>query len=67
LIAYNEYNLYLSIHFIDPKTNTEIGSIAARPYFGNDWGFVNYLMAALDEVSKKIRVEVTGEDHSKKH
>jgi len=67
LIDYNQYNLYLSIHFIDPKTNTEIGAIPARPYFGNDWGFVNYLMAALDEVSQKIRVEVTGENHAKKH
>jgi hypothetical protein len=28
-------------------------------YFGKDWGFANYLKAALDEVSKKIKVEVT--------
>jgi hypothetical protein len=60
LIDYNNYHLYLSIHFIDPKTNAEIGSIPARPYFGNAWGFVNYLNAALGEVSEKIGVEVAG-------
>ncbi|HXM39746.1 MAG TPA: hypothetical protein VN924_00755 [Bryobacteraceae bacterium] len=59
-IDYNKYHLYLSIHFIDPKTNAEIGSIPARPYFGNDWGFVNYLRAALEEVAQKIGVEVSG-------
>lgn len=59
-IDYNNYHLYLSIRFIDPKTNTEIGSIPARPYFGNAWGFVNYWNAALDEVSRKIGVEVIG-------
>ena len=66
MIDYNNYHLNLSIHFIDPNTNTEIGSIPARPYFGNDWGFVNYLKAALDEVSQKIKVEVTGETPQKK-
>jgi len=59
LIDYNKYHLYLSIHFIDPKTNTELGFIPARPYFGNDWGFVKYLKSALDEASQKIKVEVT--------
>jgi hypothetical protein len=59
-VDYNKYHLYLSIHFIDPKTNTEIGAIPSRPYFGNDWGLVNYLKAALEEVSQKIKVEVTG-------
>jgi hypothetical protein len=66
MIDYSKYHLYMSIHFIDPKTNTEIGSIPARPYFGNDWGFVNYLRAALDEASQKIRVEITGDEHPKK-
>jgi hypothetical protein len=59
LIDYNNYLLYLSIHFIDPRTNAEIGSIPARPYFGNAWGFANYLKAALDQAGQKIKVEVT--------
>jgi hypothetical protein len=29
LIDYGKYHLYLSIHFIDPKTNAEIRSIPA--------------------------------------
>jgi hypothetical protein len=66
LIDYNDYHLYLAIHFIDPKTNAEIGSIPARPYFGNAWGFVNYLEAALDEVSQKIGIEVTGSNLHKR-
>lgn len=60
-IDYNNYHLILSIHFIDPKTNSEIASIPARPYYGNDWGFKNYLKAALDEVCTKMQVEVTSE------
>jgi hypothetical protein len=66
LIDYSRYHLNLSIHFIDPRTNTEVGVIPARPYFGNNWGFVNYQMAALEEVGQKIAVEVTGETRKSK-
>src|ERR1039458_7153514 len=66
MIDYSKYHLYLSIHFIDPKTNAEIGSLPARPYFGNDWGFVNYLKPALDEASQKIKVEVVGGEQKTK-
>lgn len=66
MIDYSKYHLYLSIHFIDPKTNTEIGSIPARPYFGNDWGLVNYLKNALGEVSQKIKVEIVGGEQQKR-
>ena len=66
LIDYAHYHLSLSIHFIDPRTNAEIGSIPPRPYFGNEWGFVNYLKAALDEASQKIKVEITGLPNKKK-
>jgi hypothetical protein len=59
-VDYDNYLLYLSIHFIDPKTNAEIASIPVRPYYGNDWGFEKYLKAALEEVNLKIQVEVTG-------
>jgi hypothetical protein len=59
-IDYNNYLLYLSIHFIDPKTNTEIATIPPRAYYGNAWGFRNYLAATLEEVGRKIQVEVTG-------
>jgi len=59
-VDYDHYHLYLSVHFIDPKTNSELASIPVRPYYGNDWGFVNYLRAALDEVGVKLQVEIMG-------
>jgi len=65
-VDYNNYHLILSIHFIDPKTNSEIATIPLRPYYGNDWGLKNYLKAALDEVGTKVQVEVTGGPPEKK-
>jgi hypothetical protein len=59
-VDYDHYHLVLSIHFIDPKTNTEIGKIPARPYYGDDWGLKGYLNWALKEVGTKLAVEVTG-------
>ena len=59
-IDYNYYLLYLSIHFIDPKTKAEIAAIPVRGYYGNAWGFDGYLKAALAEVGRKIQVEITG-------
>jgi hypothetical protein len=66
-VDYNNYHLILSIHFIDPKTNSEIAMIPVRPYYGNDWGLRNYLKAALDEVGTKVQVEVTGAQGKKKN
>ncbi len=60
-VDYDNYHLILAIHFIDPKTNQEIGSIPVRPYYGNDWGLRGYLNEALKEVGNKLRVEITGE------
>jgi len=65
-VDYNNYHLILSIHFIDPRTNSEIATIPVRPYYGNDWGLKNYLKAALDEVGTKVQVEVTGVTPQKK-
>lgn len=58
-VDYDNYHLFLSIHFIDPKTNTEIGLIPVRPYFGDEWGLRGYLNYALKEVAKKLEVEIT--------
>lgn len=65
-VDYENDHLILSIHFIDLKTNSEIASIPVRPYYGNASGLKNYLKAALDEVGRKLQVEVTGETQSKK-
>jgi hypothetical protein len=60
-VDYDNYHLILAIHFIDPKTNTEIGMIPIRPYYGNDWGLRGYLNETLKEIGLKLKVEVTGE------
>jgi hypothetical protein len=65
-IDYDNYYLYVAIHFIDPKTKAELASIPVRPYYGNDWGFVKYLRAALDEVNVKLQVEILGGVQKKK-
>ena len=65
-VDYDNYHLILSIHFIDPKTNSEMATVPVRPYYGNDWGLRNYLKAALDEVGTKLGVEVTGELQGKR-
>ena len=65
-VDYDHYHLILAIHFIDPKTNTEIGTIPVRPYFGDAWGLSGYLNAALKEVATKMTVEITGAVPQKK-
>ena len=65
-IDYDNYQLILSIHFIDPKTNAEIAMIPARPYYGNASGITEVLNAALDEVGKRVQVEVADEPRGKK-
>lgn len=54
------YYIYLSIRFVNPKTNSEIASIPLRAYSGSIGGFERHLRTALDEVGQKIQVEVTG-------
>ena len=65
-IDYNNYELILSIRFIDPRTSSEIASIPVRPYYGDARGVAGYLKAALDEVGTKLQVEVTGESPAEK-
>ncbi len=60
-VDYDNYHLILAIHFIDPKTGKEIGSIPVRPYYGNDWGLRGYLNEALKQVGQKLQVEIAGE------
>ena len=55
-VDYDNYHLILAIHFIDPKTGHEIGSIPVRPYYGNDWGLRGY----LNEYSQSGRRKVKG-------
>jgi hypothetical protein len=66
-IDHDYYGIRLSIHFIDPKTNTEIASVPSRLYYEKRWfKFQLYMRAALDEVSRKIEAEVTDEPQGKR-
>jgi hypothetical protein len=66
-IDHDYYGIRLSIHFIDPKTNTEIATIPSHLYYEKRWfKFQLYMRAALDEVSAKLQAEVTGETPGKK-
>lgn len=60
-IDHSYYGIRLSIHFIDPHTNTEIASVPSRLYYEKRWfKFQLYMRGALDEVGKKLQAEVTG-------
>ena len=65
-VDYDNEHLILSIHFIDPKTNTELATIPVRPYHDDEGDVRDYLKSALDEVGKKLQVEVTGHPPRKK-
>ena len=65
-VDYDNEHLILSIHFIDPKTNSEIASIPSRPYYGDGHNVTESLKAAFDEVGTKLQIEVTGQSQGKK-
>jgi hypothetical protein len=65
-VDYDHEHLIVSIHFIDPKTNTELATIPVRPYYGDGHNVTEYLKAALDEVGTKVQVEITGVAPGKK-
>ncbi len=54
-----EYRLHAAIHFIDPKTNTELTSLPLATYRGRVCGLVGCMKKSLDKIGKKINVEVT--------
>ncbi|MGA2004177.1 MAG: hypothetical protein ABSG70_12385 [Terriglobales bacterium] len=60
------YRLHLSIHFIDPKTNSEIASVPGQTYAAHLCGLVSCLEKELDEVGKKLQEAVASESKEKK-
>ncbi|MCG8335897.1 MAG: hypothetical protein MJE63_15385 [Proteobacteria bacterium] len=53
-IDYNNYNLHLSLKFIDLKTKEVLHTVSKKAYYGNQWEFKGYLSYALDKVSQQI-------------
>ncbi len=60
------YRLHLSIHFIDPKTNSEIASVPGRTYAAHLCGLVSCLETELDQVGTRLQVAVTTRPKGKK-
>ena len=61
-----DYRLRVSVHFIDPKTNSEIASIPLEKYTGRRCGLVSCLNKELEEVGRKLQLDVTGDTKKKK-
>jgi len=55
------YGISLSIHFIDPKTNTEIAVVPPHLYYERRvFRFQAYMREALADIGKRIQIETTG-------
>jgi hypothetical protein len=54
----HKYLLHLSIHFIDPKTNTEIGSVPLRTYKAHVCGLERCMDKELDKVSEDLLKQI---------
>ena len=57
-VAYDHgYRLHLSVHFIDLKTNAEIGSIPMKTYTAHMCGLESCMIKELDTVSEELQKE----------
>jgi hypothetical protein len=56
----HKYVLHLSIHFIDLKTNAEIGSIPLKSHGAHVCGLESCLIKELDKVSEDLQKEFAG-------
>jgi hypothetical protein len=56
----HKYRLTLSVHFIDLKTNTEIGSIPLKTYTAHVCGLEGCMNKELDKVSEELQREFAG-------
>jgi hypothetical protein len=61
------YRLHLSIHFIDLKTNTEIGSVPLKTYKAHLCGLEGCMNKELEAVSEELRREFASGAREEKH
>jgi hypothetical protein len=52
------YRLYLSIHFIDPKSGSEIASIPKQSFRGGHFSVNSCMQGALDKLADKLQDEI---------
>jgi hypothetical protein len=56
----HEYRLHVSVHFIDLKTNAEIGSIPLKVYSAHVCGLEGCLDKELEKVNEELQKEFAG-------
>lgn len=56
----HKYRHHLSVHFIDLKTNTELGSLPLKTYTAHVCGLEGCMNKELDKVSEELRQEFAG-------
>jgi hypothetical protein len=56
----HKYRLHLSVHFIDLKTNTEVGSIPLKTYTAHFCGLEGCMNKELEAVSEELRKALGG-------
>ena len=56
----HKYRLHLSVHFIDLKSNAEIGSIPLQTYSAHMCGLEGCLIKELDQVNGELQKEFAG-------
>jgi len=66
VVVDKKYRLHLSIHFIDPKTNTEIATIPDDTYTGRVCGLVGCMHKSLNKVGVRLNAEMTTAPQGKK-
>ncbi len=54
----DSYRLSLSIHFVDPRSGSELGSIPLRSYRGGHFSVESCLGGALEKLSEKVQEEI---------
>jgi hypothetical protein len=56
----HKYRLHIAVHFIDLKTNAEIGSIPVKTYGAHMCGLEGCLIKELDKVGEDLQKEFAG-------
>ena len=54
----DSYRLFVSIHFIEPQSGLELGSVPVQGYRGGHFSVDSCLRGALEKVAEKMRQEL---------
>jgi len=62
-----KYRLHLAVHFMDVKTNTEVGSIPAKTYGAHLCSLSGCMDKELEEVNREVQKELAGAPTEETH